>query len=458
MAEILPEQAPRKARELFDKGFAAFERGNIDYAMDMFTAALEIEPRFLQARKFLRAASVKKFRDKKGGAVTHMVSSLAGAATLTMAMTQVGKKPLQALKMAEKLLRMDPLNLSFINLLVKAAETADMPEVAIQSLEVAKDGYPGNVKVLNDLARLYQKVNRMRDARICYEEVSRLRPNDPKAIKTLKDAAALDTMQKGGWSEASSYRDVMKDAKEATLLEQGAKAVKSDKDMTALIDEMRAKLEREPENMNYVRSLADLLTRAERYDEALDILSNAQKTMARGDPQIERAVSAIQAKKFDGEIAALEAAGDAQGAEAKRQEKDGFLVANAGEQVKRYPNDLQFRYEYGLLLFQRGRLNEAIEEFQLAQRNPQRRIRTLYYMALCFKQKKQYDIAMEQLEKAAAELHVMDDTKKDIFYEMGSIFELMGNPQKAAQHFKEIYSVDIRYKDVAEKIEKAYSK
>ena len=63
---------------------------------------------------------------------------------------------------------------------------------------------------------------------------------------------------------------------------------------------------------------------------------------------------------------------------------------------------------------------------------------------------------MEQLEKAASEIYSMDDTKKDITYEMGTICEAMGQPQKAAEYFKAIYAVDIGYKDVADKIDQAY--
>jgi len=55
MAVVALEDAPRKARELFDKGFAALERGNLGYSIDMLLAALEIEPRLIQARRFLRA-------------------------------------------------------------------------------------------------------------------------------------------------------------------------------------------------------------------------------------------------------------------------------------------------------------------------------------------------------------------------------------------------------------------
>ena len=101
---------------------------------------------------------------------------------------------------------------------------------------------------------------------------------------------------------------------------------------------------------------------------------------------------------------------------------------------------------------------EAIQQFQQSHKNPQRRIRSLYYLALCFKAKSQFDIASQQLEKARSELQLMDDTKKDILYELGTVYEAMGDAAKAVDLFKEIYSVDIGYRDVDDKIEKHYKK
>ena len=60
--------------------------------------------------------------------------------------------------------------------------------------------------------------------------------------------------------------------------------------------------------------------------------------------------------------------------------------------------------------------------------------------------------------KATVVLSLMDDTKKDIVYEMGLLHEAMGQKDKAVERFKEIYGVDIRYKDVAQRIEKAYQR
>lgn len=458
MAEVALENAPRKAREHFEKGMASFERGNLDYAMDMFLLALDACPGLLKARKFLRAAAVTKAKQQKTSAFARALGTLGGSGALLKIQSLIKKKPDQALREAEDLLRKDPMNPTFIHAASQAAEAAGFPEIAILNLELAREHNPKDVKTLEWLARLYTEVNRLHDARVAYEELVRLKPNDPMAVKKLKDATALDTMQRGGWNEAGSYRDVMKDAKQATLLEQQAKAVKTSRDVDNLIEETRLKMEREPQNVNYKRAMAELLAKAERYDEALQVLQLAQQATGGADPQIDRLISEIRLEQIDKKIEALKAAGDNAGIEALRAERAEFIFKDAEDRVRRYPNDLQFKYEFGVLLYERGQLNEAIQQFQRAQQNPQRRVRSLYYLALCFKQKQQYDIAAEQLEKAASELHVLDETKKDILYELGCIYEAMQQPEKAAGLFKEIYSVDIGYRDVAAKIENSYRK
>jgi DNA-binding SARP family transcriptional activator len=65
-------------------------------------------------------------------------------------------------------------------------------------------------------------------------------------------------------------------------------------------------------------------------------------------------------------------------------------------------------------------------------------------------------MALDQLETASKELPVMDGTKKDICYELGQLAEAMGDRAKAADYYKQIYQVDIGYKDIAQKIEQVY--
>ena len=458
MEEITLEQVPRKVRDLFEKAMAALERGNVGYALDMLKQVMAVEPRFLLARKNLRIAQVKAFVANKPTAMTHQMASLKGTFTMMSAQGKLKKDPKAALEGAEKLLELDPLNLPFLKFFAQAAEAAGLPEVAVQTLEIAKPYFAKDVIFLRLLARLYIDTNQPAGARDCYTAVAELLPNDQVAIKNLKDAAALDSMKAGGWEQKGSFRDKLKDKKEAILLEQQAKSVKGDSDVDTLISERLKDIQREPQNMNFRRALADLYVRAERFDDALQALDDATKAAGRADPQIERTVSLIKSKKFDSAIAAAKAAGDEAAAAAKDQEKTTFLYEDAVQMVKRYPNDLQFRYELGYQFYLRGDFNEAIEEFQLAQRNPQRRTLALYHLALCFTKKGQLDIAFEQLQKAAAELTLMDEVKKDVVYQMGVLAEQMGRQQEAVAYFKEIYSVDIKYRDISQRIENSYQK
>lgn len=458
MEEITLEQVPRKIRDLFEKAVSAIGRGNADYGLDMLKQVIAMEPRFLLARKNLRLAQVKTALAAKPTAMTHQMSTLKGTFTLMGAQGKLKKDPKAALEGAEKLMALDPLNLSFLKFFAEAAEAAEMAEIAVQTLEIARPYYAKNVEFLRRLALLYINTNQPAGARDCYAAVAELLPNDQLAIKNLKDAAALDSMKTGGWEQKGSFRDKLKDQKESIRLEQQAKSVKGDADVETLIAERLKDIQREPLNMNFRRALADLYVRAERYDDALQALDEATRTAGRSDPQIERTVSHIQTKKFDNAAAAARAAGDEAAAAAQEQAKATFLYEDAVAMVKRYPNDLQFRYELGYQYYLRKQYNEAIEEFQLAQRNPQRRTLALYHLALCFTAKGQVDIAFEQLQKAAAELTLMDDIKKDVVYQMGLLAEQMGRKEESIAFFKEIYSVDIKYRDISQRIESSYQK
>lgn len=463
MTEVIESDISKAAHDLFDKGLVAMERGNLLYAMDMFMSVLEMEPRFLKARKFLRAASVKRFVESGGGQMSHVIASVSAFPVFIRSLLSLrAGKADKALHTAEKLLRKDPLNLPFIRLMCRAAVAADMPEAAVQTLTVVREHYPENVEVLNWLGRLYTESDHLDEAKECFETIVNLRPHDTMAMKSLKDAMARDSMAKGGWSEAGkegggSYRAVMKDAGEAAVLEQKGKEVKGEKSIELLVQESLDKLGQQPENTNYRRDLVNLYVKANRFDDAIRTLEEGRQFTAAGDPALDQTMASIQLGRFDYEIAVYREKGDTAGASAKEAEKQAFHLEDTQSRVKRYPNDLALRYDYGVLLFEKDQLNEAVQQFQIAQRHPKRHVQSLYYIGMCFKKKQQFDMAREQLEKAASECAEMDDLKKDIYYHLGEILEAVGNYEQAVnQYYKEIYQVDISYKDVAAKIEKAY--
>ena len=452
MATVDLDDAPRKIKDLYHKGMAALERGNLDYAIDMYMTVLELEPRLLVARKFLRAAQLKRNNEKKAS-----LSSLKGMGASMSAKGVIKKDPEKAVILSEKLLSIDPANKSFIDIFVQACEAADYSEEAIQTLEIANETIPNDIELLNKLGRLYLINSQADKARDCYEKVMALDPNDQVAIKNMKDAAALDTVHSGGWQSDGGYRDIIKNTEEAEALEQETRVNQSTSDLDKLIADTLAKAEREPENINFQQALGDLYNKNEQFEESLEAYEKANQLSGGADPQIERAINEVNIRIYDYNIEVLNESGDTAGAEEMEAQKEQFLLDDAADRVNRYPNDLQFKYEYGEVLYRHDMLNEAIQQFQAAQRNPQRRLEALYFLGLCFKEKGQMDIAVEQFEKAASEISTMDSTKMDLYYELGTISETIGNIDKALEYYKAIYGVDIGYKDVTEKIDHAYA-
>ena len=66
------------------------------------------------------------------------------------------------------------------------------------------------------------------------------------------------------------------------------------------------------------------------------------------------------------------------------------------------------------------------------------------------------DLAAKQLEQAAREILAMDPMKKEITYNLGLVYEAMGDAQSSITCMKQIYEVDSGYRDVASRVESSY--
>ena len=457
MPEVSIEAVSKQAKDLYNRGFAALERANYDYAIDMLSSCLEIEPGWLQARKYLRAAEIQKRKDKKPNPVLVNAKSIPLIAKVrAMQKNKIEK----ALVVAEKLLQLDPLNTQFVILFADTANMAGFSEAALHSLEVVQEHSPDDIKLLKKLSDLYLETNDAPAARDCLARLHELKPTDAGITKAYKNAMALTSMSQDGWKDAAegegTYRDVMKSSDEATKLEQEAKSVKSGKDLESLIEETQAKIEAEPENINFYRALGRYYVQAEMFEEADNIVTAALEKNP-GDPELDQQLSNIRKQWFDYEITRHREAGDEDGALQQEQEKAQFVLDDLGARVERYPNDLRLKYEYGVVLYENENVNGAIQQFQASQRSPKNRTMSLLFLARCFRSKGQFDLASRELENAAKELVLMDNTKKEILYELGSLSEAAGDAEKAMSYYKDIYQTDIGFKDVAEKVEQLYS-
>ena len=52
----------------------------------------------------------------------------------------------------------------------------------------------------------------------------------------------------------------------------------------------------------------------------------------------------------------------------------------------------------------------------------------------------------------------MDATKKEIVYNLGLVYEQMGEAEKSVAAMKQIYEADYGYRDVAARVESSYQR
>jgi len=133
-----------------------------------------------------------------------------------------------------------------------------------------------------------------------------------------------------------------------------------------------------------------------------------------------------------------------------------ILIDKAQKRSERNPTDLQLRFELGEHLLNAGRPREALPELQRARQNPNARLKAMNLLGRCYRALGMLDLAAKQLEEASRESLAMDGMKKEIVYNLGMVYEQMGDGQRAIDCMKQIYEVDYGYRDVATRVERSY--
>lgn len=456
-----PIQIPQNVRNLYNKALTALERKNVDIAIELLYKCVEAIPQYEAARRSLRMAEITKFKldHPKGPGMAHTMSNLSGLGTKMKMKGLVAKgKGLDALLVGEQLMRIDPLNVAFAREFASAAVAANLPEAGVMTLELIREHEPKNFDVLETLGILYKNLKRFQEAQKCLSEASLLKPTDAELAHALKDVEALVTLNSGleEANKTGDFRKAMANENQALQLQRKDKAVKTAEDAESLIAEAKEKIAKEPKNINYYLSLGNLYVQQKRFDEALQTYESARQ-IAAADPELDRRYSAARVSKYDQDIAALREAGDENGAVALENERAQYVFDDLYERSQRYPNDLHIKYELGLQYFQNDYFDEAVQQFQLAQRNPKDRPQALSYLALCFRKKGMPDMAAEQLEQAREIVTEMGPEKMQILYELGDIYQEMGRLDEADKLFKEIFRYDMSYRDIAKKVEALYA-
>jgi len=385
------------------------------------------------------------------------------------AQREMKKDAKRAVELIEKILEDEPYNKQANLALKDAAVAAGWLETGVFALQTLLEENARDTKLLHELARLYHELGESEREVEIYNRISAIDPADAAAMRLGKDASARDSMKSGGWAAAASYRDLIKDKEAAVSLEQQSRMQLTEESLGRQIAEVYALHEVEPQNIDIARRLGALSEQKDDLDAAIAWYRYASDLTHGSDPGLIRKISELRVKVTEREIAALEEsiannAGDTMvlteknsALAAAKKRRAEMLIEEARKRVERNPTDLQFRFELGEHLMNAGHFREGLPELQRARQNPNARLKAMNALGRCYRELGMFDLAAKQLEEAAREIATMDATKKEIVYNLGLVYEGMGNREKSLACMKQIYEADYGYKDVATRVESSYA-
>ena len=439
---------------------------NPSYAVDILSNIVNRNLGCLEARKILRLAQQRANKGKAKG-LGGLISKVSSIPFSLSGESKIKKNPHKAMESAEQMLSANPENVVGHKFLAAASVELEMYSTAVFAYESIRKIEPKNSENIKALMSVYISTGQNEDAIRVGDAAYSANPSDEEIQALIKKASVEQTMEAGKWEEDKSFRDKLKDEGESQKLEQAGRAKTGDSGLRALIAEAKKGVDAEPENMNFYREIASSYRKLGEFDSALDWVERARQLEAgRADVNLERLVGTLKREKMQKAIAEVEetlvkkpedAAASTQ-LDTLRAEERSFRLEQCEDLVQRYPNEYSYRYELGELYFEDSDADKAIKELQMALRSPKVRVGALILLGKAYLAKGFHDLAAEQLNTAKSEIPGMTDQKKDVLYQLGSAYEQQGDMDQAMVEFKTLYSADISYLDVADKIDAFYSK
>ena len=309
MAEKNLNEIIRDARSLYTRGMEALARDNYDYAIALLNQVLETEPGFFDCRKALRDAQFRKAGEGGKGFFKKMMSRAGSSPQEAKAKLALSKNPAEAMAIAEQILNSDPNSSAAHNIIVDAAKALDFPRTVAMSYETLAKNSPKDKALAIEFAHAVSAIGEGSRAEKILMDLMREMPGDGDLRTALKDLSARKTMDEGGYGAleggGGSYRDILKDKKEAVSLEQEKRVQKSEDVTERLIGEYEARLPNEPQNLKLFRSLAELYTTKKQFDRALELYDQVKKSDMGNDPSLDQSIAATIVKQFDFQLEQL---------------------------------------------------------------------------------------------------------------------------------------------------------
>jgi tetratricopeptide (TPR) repeat protein len=129
-----------------------------------------------------------------------------------------------------------------------------------------------------------------------------------------------------------------------------------------------------------------------------------------------------------------------------------FREFKKGVEQQLSAEDYETHSNLGIAYKEMGLIDEAIGEFQLASKDPQRAVECCSMLGLCFLEKGMPQLAIKWYRKGLETPGIKEAETVGLLYDLACVYQSTGDVENAYRTFVEVYGLDTTYRAVAERV------
>jgi tetratricopeptide (TPR) repeat protein len=468
-----PSPDQRKiAAERFERANQVVAGGNFDYAISLLLTCCKLDPGNLLFRQTLRRTQKAKYKNNlRGSRLAWLFTSRARTRLKT---AKLGRDYLRVLEVGEEILAKNPWDLGVQLDMAEAFDQLGLLDLAIYTLDQARQKYDKDVTLNRSLARLFEKRGNFAQAIYLWGLVREVAPGDVEAAHKAKDLAASETIKRGQYEKGDGSSQ-----SHTPLAPKGgvpggtplapSKAERVKREAAPLL----ARLENEPTDPVPYLQLAQLYRKNSMTERAREILQQGLSATG-SDFRILLETMELDLEPFRRDLALTEQRirklGEAAEAEPADEESDEEPTSidelrrirakllkeiNSREieiyrlRADRYPTDLGHRLDLGQRLLKADQVDEAITELQQSRKDPRLVWRASMLLGYCFRKRNNWRLAERNFEEALAQVPATEEGhRKEILFQLAQGAAEAGDLSKAIELGHDLANLDFSFRDI----------
>ncbi len=465
----------RAAAGQFERANQVIATGNYDYGLKLLVSCCKIDRANLIYRQTLRRTEKAKYKNNLRGAWLAWLTTC-----LTRARIQAALRTgdfIKVLDRGEEVLLRNPWDIPTQIAMATAAAELGLLDLAVWSLEQARQKDAAHPGVNRALALVYEKRGNFTQAMALWMLVRKSRPNDREAQDKLKDLAVHDTIQRGKYETASGVGGNGTEAPAEAPQEEAAKSSRAtpiasrphastgqprqekgkEEIAGTAAEALSRRIEANPTDARGYLQLAHHHVKANDFELARTVLQMGLGPTGNAFELIVE-IAEMEIEPFRRDLAVTEQKlnADPENTELRQLRARLKKEINMREldllrrKADRFPNEAGHRLEMGVRLQQLGQIDEAIRELQAIRTDPRYSGKAAYHLGMCFRNRNNHRLAQRNFEEALQHLAPADhETRKETMYSLAQTCAETGDLTRAVDLATDLAHEDYAFRDIS---------